>query len=242
MILFLVYQKKDYFRLYNDGMFDVEVIVQSGGLLAVGLIVFAESGLLLGFFLPGDTLLLAAGFFAGQGLLPIGWLLAVIIGAAIVGYQVGYLVGERAGPRVFRRQEGLLFRAEYIARTERFFARHGGKTVVMARFVPYLRTFVSTVAGVGRMNKPRYLLYNIAGALLWGGGVTLLGYWLGNSLPHVDTYLVPMLAGVFALTFVAAAYHLLKSGPRRRQLFSQLRNDVRHLRKALKQSPGGPTP
>src|SRR4051812_49380512 len=114
-------------------MFDVSHLLQTGGLLAVAIIIFAESGILLGFFLPGDTLLLTAGLFAGQGKLPIGWLLVIVIAAAIIGYQVGYMFGEKAGPKLFKRKDGILFREDYIDKTRKFFNKFGGVTIVLAR-------------------------------------------------------------------------------------------------------------
>jgi membrane-associated protein len=134
-------------------MINVDSILQGGGLLAVALIIFAECGLLLGFFLPGDTLLIAAGVFAAQGKLPIALLLPIVAIAAIAGYQVGYLIGERAGPRVFKRKDGLLFREEYVDRAQDFFTRHGGKAILLARFIAVVRTFVPLVAGIGIIQR-----------------------------------------------------------------------------------------
>src|SRR6185503_20131404 len=177
--------------MYNVVMLNVNDIIQAGGLLAVGLIIFAESGLLIGFFLPGDTLLLAAGLFASQGRLPLGWLLFTVIVSAIIGYQVGYKIGEKAGPKIFRRKGGILFREDYVKRTNAFLSRYGAPTVVLARFIAHVRTFVSVIAGAGRMDKQQYLAYNIIGASLWGGGVTLLGYVLGSTVPNIDKYFLP---------------------------------------------------
>lgn len=210
-------------------MFDVESIVISGGILAVAFIVFAESGLLLGFFLPGDTLLFSAGFLAGQDKLPIGWLLPAIVFSAILGYQVGYIIGEQAGPKVFSRDDGLLFRREYIDRTNSFFARHGGKAVVMARFVPILRTFVSTIAGIGNMDKRRFLIYNVIGALLWGIGVTMLGYWLGNTVPHLDKYLAPIVLVAVVGSIAISIGHILRDKSSRRNIRTLLRQDIDHF-------------
>ena len=142
-------------------MLDVQHIIESGGILLIGFIIFAETGLLLGFFLPGDTLLFAAGFFVAQGKLPLPLLLIVVILSAILGNEVGYEIGSRTGKKIFRKKDGLLFREEYITRASDFYEKHGGKTIVLARFVPIVRTFSSVVAGVGKMSRIKFLTYNI---------------------------------------------------------------------------------
>src|SRR3972149_11230065 len=136
-------------------LFDSDSIIQSGGLIAIALMVFAESGLLFGFIFPGDSLLLAAGFFAGQGKLPIVWLIVAVVVAAIIGDNVGYRIGRRFGPKLFKRDNGLFFRREYVEQTQSFYQRHGGKTIILARFVPIVRTFAPVVAGVGKMDWRR---------------------------------------------------------------------------------------
>jgi membrane-associated protein len=180
----------------------VDHIVQTGGLLAIALIIFAETGLLIGFFLPGDTLLIAAGILSSQGKLPLWALIPVTAVAAILGYQVGYIIGERAGPRFFKRREGILFRIEYIERAEDFFNRHGGKTIILARFVAVVRTIVPLVAGVGKMPKKLFFTYNIIGAVLWVTSVTLAAYWLGSKIPNIDKYLIILV--VLAMVFTTA--------------------------------------
>src|SRR4029078_4028448 len=206
-------------------MFDVSQILQTGGLLAVALIIFAESGILLGFFLPGDSLLLAAGLFAGQGKLDIGIMLAVVVIAAIAGYQVGYMFGEKAGPKLFKRKDGLLFREDYIVKTNRFFKKYDGVTVVLARFVAHVRTFVSVIAGAAQMDKRKYLAYNIIGAVLWGGGITLFGYWLGTNVPNVDRYIIPVVIVLLIVFYSLALWQLIKSPDRRRNLKKGLKED-----------------
>jgi membrane-associated protein len=192
----------------------VEKIITSGGIALIGGIVFAESGLLIGFFLPGDSLLFTAGFFASQGTLPIVWLLLVVIGAAVIGDNVGYTIGRRMGHRIFKKKDGIIFRQEYIARAEVFYEKHGGKTITIARFVPIVRTFAPMVAGVAKMERSRFMAYNFIGATIWGGGVTLTGYFLGNALSdkidNIDKYmiLIVLLAAVF--TLVPPVIHVLK--------------------------------
>lgn len=192
-------------------MLDVAHLIESGGLLLITLIIFAESGLLLGFFLPGDTLLFSAGFFAAQGKLPLPWLLLLIIGAAITGYYMGYHIGRKFGPRLFNKPNGILFRQEYLRRSEDFYQKHGGKTIFLSRFVPVVRTFAPVVAGMGNMEMRRFNLFNVLGALAWGGGVTLLGHWLGSKIPNVDKYLLPVILAAMAISFGPTLYHLIKS-------------------------------
>lgn len=170
------------------GIFSSEGIIQAGGLLAIAFIIFAESGLLFGFIFPGDTLLLTAGFFAAQGKLAIIPLVIVIVVAAILGDNVGYQTGRKFGPKVFKRKDGLLFRQDYIEKAEKFYNRHGGKTIILARFFPAIRTFVPIVAGVSKLSWPRFAFYNVFGGLLWGVGVTMFGYIIGNAAPEVDQY------------------------------------------------------
>jgi membrane-associated protein len=206
--------------LYNKGMFDAHTIVQTGGILAVAAIIFAESGLLIGFFLPGDTLLLTAGLFAGQGKLPLWWLVISVVLASIIGYQVGYALGERIGPKLFKRKSGILLREDYIERTNKFFAKYGGVTVVAARFIAHVRTFVSVIAGAGQMNKRAYFVYNVIGAVLWGSGLTLIGYWLGSNISNVDQYFFPVVIGGLAVIYLVTFWGLAKN-PRRRAAFKK---------------------
>ena len=165
-------------------LFDIESWLESGGVLLLAAIVFAESGLLIGFFLPGDSLLFIAGFLAssagGEVLPPLPVVAAVTFIAAVVGDQVGYLFGRRVGPTLFDRDQSRFFNPHNVQKAQDFFDRHGAKTIVMARFVPIVRTFAPIVAGVGRMNYRTFVTFNIVGGLLWGVGVTTLGYFLGE--------------------------------------------------------------
>jgi membrane-associated protein len=207
-------------------MFDVNSILQSGGLLAVAIIIFAESGILLGFFLPGDTLLVTAGLLASQGKLhSIEWLVAVVIVSAILGYQVGYMFGERAGPKLFKRRTGILFREDYIKRTQGFFDKYGALTVVLGRFVAHVRTFISVIAGAAKMDKRRYFIYNVVGAILWGGGLTLLGYWLGSAVPNVDHYFIPVIIVALIIFYTVAIWQFMKTPSRRHNLRKGLKED-----------------
>ena len=155
--------------------------VEKGGLLVLAAIVFAESGLLVGFFLPGDSLLFFAGFLSSTGHLPPLPIVAGVVAlAAILGDQVGYMIGVKFGPSVFQREESRFFHPANVRKAEAFFERHGSKTIVLARFVPIVRTFVPTIAGVSKMHYRTFVFYNVIGGLLWGAGITTLGYFLGE--------------------------------------------------------------
>lgn len=197
-------------------MLDPHSLLEGAGVVAgltiIGTIVFAESGLLIGFFLPGDTLLFTAGFFAAQGHLPLAGVLLVIFFAAIIGDNVGYTIGRKTGPRLFRKKDGIIFRQEYIAHAEAFYQKHGGKTIILARFVPIVRTFAPLVAGVGKMDHKKFFLYNVVGAGIWTGLIVMLGYWLGSMIdPHVmEKVIVLAISIAMVLTFGPTLYHLLK--------------------------------
>jgi membrane-associated protein len=165
------------------GGLDPELLIQRGGLVLLAAIVFAESGLLFGFFLPGDSLLFAAGAATATmaGELPSIWaVLVVVIVAAVAGDQVGYLFGQRAGKTLAHRHPSRFFRPEHLRRSEAFVARHGPRAVVLARFVPIVRTFAPIVAGIGVMRYRTFVTFNILGGVLWGGGITMLGHLVGG--------------------------------------------------------------
>ncbi len=197
-------------------MFDVSGWLEGASvitaLIIIGAIVFAESGLLIGFFLPGDTLLFTAGFFAAQGHLPLAGVLAVIFIMAAAGDNLGYTIGKKLGPRLFKKQNGLIFRHEYVARAEKFYEKHGGKTIILARFIPVVRTFAPMVAGVGNMHRSRFVLYNILGAGIWTGGVVMLGYWFGSLVdPHtVERFLILAILLAMSFTFGPTILHLIR--------------------------------
>ncbi len=185
-------------------------------ILGVSFIVFAETGLLVGFLLPGDTLLIITGLLTFQGVidLPI-WLVCLCISAAaFLGGEVGYLIGHKAGPRIFERKETGLFSIENVKRTNGFFERFGGFAVIVARFVPIVRTFAPVAAGVGHMNYKKYSLYNAIGAIIWGTGLTLVGYLLGYIPPlsaFVTEYIDLILLGAVAITLIPTVYHYIQS-------------------------------
>ncbi len=204
-------------------MFDVESIIRAGGILIVAGIVFAESGLLIGFFLPGDTLLFGAGLLASQGEMNIWVLVAAVIVAAVLGDNVGYSIGQKAGPRMFSKKDGILFRREYIEKAEAFYEKHGGKTIILARFTPIVRTFAPVVAGIGNMSRRRFFLYNIIGAVLWATTIILLGYWLGSKIPHLDKFIEYVLLAVVIASLVVAFGHVLKDPKNRRIMIANIK-------------------
>ncbi|MDE2181209.1 MAG: VTT domain-containing protein, partial [candidate division NC10 bacterium] len=167
-------------------IYDVEGLVRVGGLLALIAIVFAETGLLVGFFLPGDSLLVTAGLFAVSGHLELWSLFLFVSLAAIVGDAVGYFLGARTGPRIFSREDSLLFHKKHLISTQAFYDRHGPVTIVLARFMPILRTFAPVVAGVGNMRYGRFALYNVMGGIGWVVSMTSIGYFLGKTIPDID--------------------------------------------------------
>ena len=159
---------------------DVETMVRVGGLSAMTAIVFAETGLMVGFFLPGDSLLVTAGVFAANGRLNIWWLNVLLVAAAIVGDTVGYWIGRKAGPALFNRPRSRFFNPAHLRRAHDFYEKHGGKTIILARFMPIVRTFAPVVAGMGKMEYRRFLSFNVFGGLLWVVSMTLIGYYLGQ--------------------------------------------------------------
>ncbi len=203
-----------------------EAIAQ-GGLIIIALIVFAESGLLIGFFLPGDTLLITAGVLAAQGHLPIQLTIISIALAAIVGDNVGYTIGQYSGKRLFHKKDGILFRHEYVERSQTFYEKHGGKTIMFARFVPIVRTFAPVVAGIGKMPRSKFLLYDIPGASFWAASVTLLGYWVGSKIPNIGHYLEIIVIGVMVLAIAPAIWHIISDPKSRRIVSTKLKRSVK---------------
>jgi membrane-associated protein len=202
---------------------DPDVLLATGGLLLLLAIVFAESGLLVGFFLPGDSLLFTAGLLSAAGAagpfdVPLWLLLLTVPLAAIAGDQVGYLIGRKAGPAVFNRPDSRFFQQEYVDKAYDYFERYGGRTIVIARFVPIVRTFAPVVAGVGRMHYRTFVFYNVFGGILWGAGVTTAGYFLGQ-VPFIAEHVEAVILGIIALSFVPIGVEFLRArrthrGPR----------------------------
>ena len=192
-------------------VYDVEGIIRWGGLLMLVAIVFAETGLLIGFFLPGDSLLVTAGVFAAAGHLNIATLLGAVSLAAIAGDQLGYYIGHRTGPMIFRREDSFFFRRAHLERAQAFYEKHGGKTIILARFMPIVRTFAPVVAGVAQMNYGRFVTYNIVGGVFWVWSMSLLGYGLGHAIPEIDRHIHIVIAVVVFLSILPGIIEYLRS-------------------------------
>jgi membrane-associated protein len=211
--------------------FDLQGFIIAFGYLGVLAFVFAESGLFFGFFLPGDSLLFTAGFLASPasrrlweaagapaegfniGVLAIGCFIA-----AVLGDSVGYAFGRRVGPRLFTREDSLLFHRKHLVRAKEFYDRHGGKTIILARFVPAVRTFAPIVAGVGEMPYRKFLAYNVVGGALWGIGLTTAGYFFGSIIPDPDRYLLPVVALIIVVSILPTVIHVLRDAEQRESI------------------------
>lgn len=204
----------------------LEALVQSAGYLGVGGIVFAESGLLIGFFLPGDSLLFTAGFLSSQGFFDIRIMAALCFIAAVTGDSVGYAFGHRYGRKLFSRPDSRFFKHENLLRAEAFYEKHGGKTIILARFIPVVRTFAPIVAGMGKMSYPKFLSYNVIGGAIWGIGMPYLGFWLGGLVPNIDRYLLPVLAIIIFLSVLPGITEMLKTPERRQTVWQKFRQHI----------------
>lgn len=197
------------------GAYSLDAVIRWGGYVLLVAIVFTETGLLVGFFLPGDSLLITAGLVAAAGGLNIWWLNVLLAVAAIVGDNVGYAIGARIGPRLFTRPKSLLFNPDHVRRTRDFYARHGAKTIVIARFVPIIRTFAPVVAGVGQMAYRRFVVYNIAGGIGWVAGMTWAGYLLGHTIPNIADHIHVVVIIVVILSVIPIVLEIVKERRRR---------------------------
>ena len=189
---------------------DLQTVIQSVGYVGISAIVFAESGLLIGFFLPGDSLLFTAGFLASQDFFNIWLLCALTFACAAAGDSVGYAFGRKVGPMIFNREDSRFFHKGHLERARKFYENYGAKTIVIARFMPVVRTFAPIVAGVGAMRYRTFLAYNLIGGMLWAVGVTLLGYFLGSVIPDVDKYLLPVIGLIVFFSILPPIYHVWK--------------------------------
>jgi len=201
----------DFIKEILARLYDVRGLIEWGGTLMVCAIVFVETGMFVGFFLPGDSLLVTAGVFAGAGQLKLAWLLSLVTLCAIAGDQLGYLIGWKAGASLYSRRDSRFFRQRHLERAREFYARYGGKTIVLARFVPIIRTFCPPVAGAAGMSYPKYLAYDIVGGICWVWGMVLLGYTIGRTDPHIDKHIHYVIAAVIVVSLLPAAYHAWKA-------------------------------
>ena len=193
----------------------INTIVRTFGYAGVGVIIFAESGLLLGFILPGDSLIFLAGLLASQGYFNIAILIPVILIAAIAGDNTGYGIGKKLGRKVFEKKNSFIFNQENLQRTEAFFERYGKMTFIMQRFIPVIRAFAPLLAGVGRMRYRTFFVFDLAGTVLWGGLVTMLGFYLGAVVPNIDTYLLPITIAIVILSLIPTFLAYRKQKPPR---------------------------
>jgi len=203
--------------------FDLASLIQTVGYLGVFTIVFLESGLLIGFFFPGDSLLFTAGFLASQGFFDIKILIAGCFVAAIAGDNIGYLIGAKLGPKIFTKKNSIFFHKKHLERVQRFYDKHGGKTIILARFIPVIRAFAPVVAGAGKMDYKRFCFFNFFGAVLWAIGVTLAGYYLGNLIPDVDKYLLPIVGLIVIASILPALHHILVDAEIRASIIRKLK-------------------
>ncbi|HVU59425.1 MAG TPA: VTT domain-containing protein [Candidatus Saccharimonadales bacterium] len=191
-------------------MFHVTELIQTGGLLLIALVIFAESGMMVGFFFPGDTLLLSAGVLAAGGAISLPWTLVVIAAAAIAGDNVGYHIGRTVGRRLFRKPDGIIFRHEYIMRAEQFYEKYGSKTMLLAHFVPVVRTFAPVTAGAGNMPLKKFVFFDAAGDTAWALFGVLFGYFVGSRIPGIDRYIEPVLILIIIASLTPTIYHLVR--------------------------------
>lgn len=205
----------DFIQQFFSTVYNVPELIRIVGFYGIIAIVFAETGLLVGFFLPGDSLLITAGLFAARGDLDIRLLVPVLIVAAIAGNGTGYWIGKRTGKALYSRPDSLLFRREHLQMTHEYYERHGGKTIVLAQFIPILRTFAPVVAGAAEMRYRDFATYNVVGAILWVGSMTLAGYALGNLIPNIESRIHIVVAVVIALSLMPPAIAWLRRRTRR---------------------------
>jgi membrane-associated protein len=207
---------------------ELEEVIRAIGVLGIAAIVFAESGLLIGFFLPGDTLLFTAGFLAHDGIIGVNihLMVAILFVAAVLGDNVGYWFGKKAGPRIFKREDSILFHKENLQRAEKFYEKWGPITLVIARFTPVVRTFAPIVAGVGKMDYKRFMFYNLFGGLLWTTSITYLGYYGGAFLEangiDVEALVVPVILFAVLLSVASPLIHIIKDPKSRNMVLRRL--------------------
>ncbi len=212
-------------------MFDVAHIVQSGGLLLIAIIIFLESGMMVGFFLPGDTLLFSAGILAAAGHLPIVATIAVIALSAIAGDNTGYHIGRKLGPRLFRKEDGIIFRKDLILKAEKFYEKYGTKTMLIAHFIPVVRSFVPVAAGAGKMDYKQFVVFDAIGDTVWAASIILLGYFVGSRIPGVQKYVEPILLIIILATLLPTIYHALKDPKIRARLNARFNRIISVLKK-----------
>lgn len=210
---------------------DLKLFIEQIGYIGVFLVLFAESGLLIGFFLPGDSLIFTAGLLAAPsfGFFNIWIILLGAWAAAVIGDNVGYEFGKRAGHKIFHREDSLLFHKDNLIRAQEFYEKHGGKAIILARFIPVVRTFAPIVAGIGHMDHKRFTFFNCIGGAIWVFGLGLAGYFLGELIPDIDNYLFPIIGIIILLSVIPPSYHLYKE--HKKTLWQKIKEKIIHLLK-----------
>lgn len=198
-------------------MHNLTNIIVAFGYVGVTVTVFAESGFLLGFFLPGDSLLFTVGVLASQGFFNIYLLVGLCVAAAIAGDSFGYWMGSYFGPKLFNREESFFFKREYVTRTENFYKKYGTRTIILARFVPIVRTFAPIMAGVGKMEYKTFLKNNVVGGAIWAGGILGLSYWLGSQFSGIENYIQYIAIGIILISVLPLAFEYLKARAEKRR-------------------------
>ncbi len=207
-------------------MFDVatwvEIYGATAGYLIISGVIFAETGLFFGFFLPGDTVLFPAGLLASQGYFNLALLCTFAFIAAVLGNTVGYFFGKHVGKRIFNREDSIFFHKDHIMRARSFYDKHGGKTIILARFLPILRTFAPIVAGVSEMNFGIFTLYSMIGALVWAVGLPIAGFYLGKYIPNIDKIILPIIVLAVIVPLLSSIYELVKTKERRQRIVAKV--------------------
>jgi membrane-associated protein len=215
-------------------MFDLIPLIKAIGYFGILGIVFAESGLFIGFFLPGDSLIFTAGFLASQGFLNIWSLVCLVFIGAVAGDSFGYAFGKKVGPMIFKKEDSFLFHKDNLNKAKVFYEKYGGKAVILARFMPGIRTFAPILAGVGNMRYSKFLSFNIIGGALWGVGLPLIGYYLGNVVPNIDKYIVLIVLLIIFISVSPMIWHILKDKTSRDRILNAIRAKMKHVKYADK--------
>jgi membrane-associated protein len=213
-------------REWFNFLTDVQGLVQAGGYVGLTIIVFVETGLMIGFFLPGDSLLVTAGLFAAKGDLNIVLLNVLLMTAAILGDATGYAIGRRFGPGLFRREDSMFFKKKHLIATQEFYERHGGKTIIIARFVPVIRTFAPVVAGVAGMSYRRFAMFNIVGGIGWVFSMTMIGYLLVKMFPGIEKHIEIVIIVVIFLSILPGIIEFLKARARGRRAAAEAQPSI----------------
>ncbi len=209
-------------------IYDVKALVVWAGYIGMAIIIFSETGLLAGFFLPGDSLLVTAGLFAatpdpvtGQPLLNIWYLNLLLIPCAIVGDATGYWIGSKAGPRLFKKEKSFFFRKDYLIKTQNFYDKHGGITIIIARFMPIIRTFAPTVAGIAQMHYLKFAQYNVVGGFAWVLSMTLMGFYLGRLVPGIENHIEKVIIIIVFLSILPGIIKYIKHRLNKRKALAE---------------------